>query len=243
MNPSEPRLLRVEAVADLPVLWATFRRLGLPAAFSPDGRALASCGDDCTIVVWDVTGRAAGPPPAARLSPRELGPLWASLAGGDAAQARRAVWSLAAAPEQAVPFLREHLRPAPPPDRRRLAKLVADLDADRFEVRERATAELGALGDGAEPALREALAGRPPPEVSRRLEQVLARARGSAPPPESLRALRGVEVLEQAGTPEARRLLESLARGDPQARLTREAKACLERLARQAAARGRSAGP
>jgi transposase len=32
MNPSEPRLLRVEAVADLPVLWATFRRLGLPAA-------------------------------------------------------------------------------------------------------------------------------------------------------------------------------------------------------------------
>jgi transposase len=32
MNPSEPRLLRVEAVADLPVLWATFRRLDLPAA-------------------------------------------------------------------------------------------------------------------------------------------------------------------------------------------------------------------
>src|SRR5260221_629380 len=31
MNPSEPRLLRVEAVADLPVLWATFRRLDLPA--------------------------------------------------------------------------------------------------------------------------------------------------------------------------------------------------------------------
>jgi transposase len=30
MNPSEPRLLRVEAVADLPVLWATFRRLDLP---------------------------------------------------------------------------------------------------------------------------------------------------------------------------------------------------------------------
>jgi transposase len=31
MNPSEPRLLRVEAVADLPVLWATFQRLDLPA--------------------------------------------------------------------------------------------------------------------------------------------------------------------------------------------------------------------
>jgi transposase len=31
MNPSEPRLLRVEAVADLPVLWTTFQRLDLPA--------------------------------------------------------------------------------------------------------------------------------------------------------------------------------------------------------------------
>jgi transposase len=31
MNTSEPRLLRVEAVADLPVLWATLQRLDLPA--------------------------------------------------------------------------------------------------------------------------------------------------------------------------------------------------------------------
>ena len=31
MNTTEPRLLRVEAVADLPVLWATFQRLDLPA--------------------------------------------------------------------------------------------------------------------------------------------------------------------------------------------------------------------
>jgi transposase len=31
MNATEPRLLRVEVVADLPVLWATFQRLDLPA--------------------------------------------------------------------------------------------------------------------------------------------------------------------------------------------------------------------
>src|SRR4051812_18527989 len=31
MNPTEPRLLRVEVVADLPVLWATLQRLELPA--------------------------------------------------------------------------------------------------------------------------------------------------------------------------------------------------------------------
>jgi transposase len=32
MDPSEPRLVRVEVVADLPVLWATLQRLDLPAA-------------------------------------------------------------------------------------------------------------------------------------------------------------------------------------------------------------------
>src|ERR1700709_1073059 len=31
MNITEPRIVRVEAVADLPVLWATFQRLDLPA--------------------------------------------------------------------------------------------------------------------------------------------------------------------------------------------------------------------
>jgi hypothetical protein len=31
MSTTEPRLLRVNAVADLPVLWATLRRLDLPA--------------------------------------------------------------------------------------------------------------------------------------------------------------------------------------------------------------------
>src|SRR3954453_14971483 len=31
MNTTEPRLLRVEVVADLPVLWATLERLDLPA--------------------------------------------------------------------------------------------------------------------------------------------------------------------------------------------------------------------
>jgi hypothetical protein len=31
MNTSQPCLLRVEVVGDLPVLWATFQRLDLPA--------------------------------------------------------------------------------------------------------------------------------------------------------------------------------------------------------------------
>ena len=50
---------------------------------------------------------------------------------------------------------------------------------------------------------------------------------------EQLRALRAVEALEHAGTAKARSLLQDLARGAPEARLTREARAALARLAKQ----------
>jgi hypothetical protein len=49
--------------------------------------------------------------------------------------------------------------------------------------------------------------------------------------PELLRGVRAVEVLERAGTPEARQLLAALAGGAPGALLTREAAASLQRLA------------
>ena len=49
--------------------------------------------------------------------------------------------------------------------------------------------------------------------------------------PEALRAVRSVEVLERCGTPAARQLLETLAGGAPAARMTREAKSALQRLA------------
>jgi hypothetical protein len=55
--------------------------------------------------------------------------------------------------------------------------------------------------------------------------------------PEVLRAVRAVEALELAGTGEARRVLEALAKGAGHDRLTREARAALRRLG------GKAAGP
>jgi len=94
-------------------------------------------------------------------------------------------------------------------------------------------------GIRAEAVLRQAVASRPSLEVRRRLEELLARLEGATPSLESLRMLRSVEALEYIGTKAARQVLETLARGAPDARLSREAIAAVERLARRPESRTR----
>jgi RNA polymerase sigma factor (sigma-70 family) len=201
-------------------------------AFTPDGRILVSGGPDTFF--WDVTGRLqSGQLRPARLPPEQLPVLWTDLGSADAPKVQSALWALVAAGEQSVPFLRKHLRPVPRPDAERLARLTRDLDNDQLAVRQQAAQELAELGDTAEPALRRGLQGTPSLELRRRIEQLLARL--AEWPPDRLRALRAVEVLEQSGTTEAQRLLQELARGAPAARLTQEAKAALQRLAKRVA--------
>ena len=59
-----------------------------------------------------------------------------------------------------------------------------------------------------------------------------AKLRPAVLPPEALRGVRGVQVLETIANPEARKVLAVLAGGAAGARLTQEARASLERLAR-----------
>jgi RNA polymerase sigma factor (sigma-70 family) len=201
-------------------------------AFSADGAVLAS-GDKATIVAWDVYGAGtAGRPGAAEPALAELEDWWADLARGDAARADRAMRSLPAVLRQTVSLLRARLRPSRAPEER-IAQLIADLDSEQFEVRKNAVVGLEKLGGLARPALRRALAGEPPLEVRRQIEQLLQKERMTLPPGDGLREVRAAEVLERLGSTEARQLLQSLAKGAPEARLTREAKASLERLARQ----------
>src|SRR5262249_32213803 len=148
-----------------------------------------------------------------------------------AARAYQAVWALASAPEQAVPLFRERLQKVPATDQgQRIARLIADLDSDEFAVREGATRELQELGRAAEQPLRQALTKGLSLEARRRVEQVLDKLKAEAASPDALRAPRAVEVLELIGTPEARKVLEEWAGGAPEAVLTQEAKASLERL-------------
>jgi RNA polymerase sigma factor (sigma-70 family) len=195
-------------------------------AFSRDGRRMVTGSSDTTALVWDLTS---GPPGKAELSGADLNGLWGDLAGADAARAYRAVLKLTAGAAQAVPFLREHLKPAPRGDGERVARLVADLGSCRFATRQKAMSELEKLGAAAESPLREALKKPLTAEVQLRVRNLLDRVDAQAAAAR-LRLGRALEVLERAGTPEARRLLRALAAGAPGAWLTEEARKALRRV-------------
>jgi WD40 repeat protein len=200
--------------------------------FAPDGKHLFSGGTDTTALTWDLT-RLALPEPAraAALPAPALDALWADLAGKDAARAFEAIRKLSASPDQALTLLKGRMRPATPPDPKRLARLLADLNSDRFELRRQAQSDLEGLGELAEPALRQALASDPSLELRHRLERLLDNLSGPVRLAGQVRDLRAVELLEMLGSPEARQLLQALAGGAPEARLTREARGTLRRLA------------
>jgi WD40 repeat protein len=206
-------------------------------AFAPDGKTLISAGYDTTILFWDVAAVAQRPPPQiTSLSPQEWEAQWAQLAGADAAQAYQAMQRLIAAGRLTLDSVTQPLHPAAAVESQRLDLLLKDLDGNQFAVREKATRELEQLADTVEPELRRALAEAGASlEVRRRLERILAKVKIPSGP--RLQELRAVEVLERIGTPEALEALKRLAGGAPGVRLTEEAKASLERLARRATVR------
>jgi hypothetical protein len=132
---------------------------------------------------------------------------------------------LAIRPEQAVPFIREHIRRRAAADEQRIARLIADLDSPRFAERNAAGEALAELSNLAEPALRKRLEENPPLEVRRRLELLLERIERAVIPPGQLRGLRAVAALEWFGTAEARRVLEELEQGEAREQITQEARA------------------
>lgn len=60
-----------------------------------------------------------------------------------------------------------------PVDPKKLAQLIADLDSEKFAVRQQATADLEKLATSAEAELQKALEKKPSLEVTRRLEDIL----------------------------------------------------------------------
>lgn len=115
-------------------------------------------------------------------------------------------------------------------DAKRTARLIRELDSDDFAVRTKAEEELTKQGESVRAALETSLMEKPSLEARHRIEQLLEQLDPEHSPTQ-LRLLRAVEAIEQIGTPKARQLLATWSEGVSTARLTREAKAALARLA------------
>src|SRR5262249_32542145 len=117
----------------------------LSAAFSPDGRTLATGGQDGVALIWNLR---LPPHPQAK----SAADLWVHLGSIDAAQAGDAVRAMGERPD-AVRFLRERLKPVRPVPPEQVARLIDGLAAPAFADRERAELDLVALRDAAQPGL------------------------------------------------------------------------------------------
>jgi hypothetical protein len=163
----------------------------------------------------------------------ELSRLWTDLGSEDATQADRALWTLVAAAGQSVPLLKEQLPPAQrdPKLAEKVDKLITELDSIEFSVREKASAALAKFGGLAEPALKKALAADPDSlDLRVRIKVLLEQIEKSRWTGMSLQSWRALAVLERIGSDDARQVLEGLAEGDTESRVTQEAAAALERL-------------
>jgi hypothetical protein len=201
--------------------------------FTPDGKYLVSASKDGTALVWDVDRFAVASGLAPSPDEKALAGWWDRLGDRDASNAAGAMLCFERHHALTLPFFKARLRPVKELEPGRIAALIRHLDSSKFVVRQQAVRELEKLGELAEPELEAALEGKPPLEVATQVRQLLQQPREPITDTEQLRELRAVEVLEKIGTPEARTLLEGLAKGYPAARLTREAKASLDRWPRR----------
>ena len=185
-------------------------------AFAPDGKTFASAAPDGTVLIWDLKSLTRG----------RLEALWREL-GGTAGDWIHAVRELKATPSESVAFLRERLRPPGRPTRASPGSSPTSTPTIST-LREKATTELAKRGKAVEADLKKAHDNSAVARRRWRLEALLGRLTDHFSEDEA--KLGAVSVLEAIGTAEARQALEEVAKGPPDVRLTREAKAALQRM-------------
>jgi hypothetical protein len=166
----------------------------------------------------------------------ELESIWNDLTQNDDAGTRKAWQGIAALskmPDRAVPFVKARVKAVTPPDAKLIAQLLTDVESNVFRTRAAAVAQLEKLGEVAQTAIDKKLAQQPRSLETSRLLQALAEKSKTTLSGEEVRSLRAVEILEQAGTPEARAVLADLARGADGVVLTEQARKAHGRLARR----------
>jgi hypothetical protein len=151
----------------------------------------------------------------------DLETAWEQLRSDDPAKGFQAIRVFAEYSEGAT-FLRKKILPAKSEDHELIKKWIADLDSDRFAVRESALKKLSEKGKSALGVFEEVLKGKLSPGTQEQLTKLLETARGKRSPEET-RLRRAVESMSWSATPEAIQTLEGWAKGSAGELLTQDA--------------------
>jgi hypothetical protein len=172
-------------------------------------------------------------PASVELKKEQLQTVWTDLSDKDAVKGVQACAVLYGA-KNGLSFLKDNLTTDKiklrHPNDKTIARLIADLDADDFDTRETAESTLSRMGPTAAVTLERALKASKSVEQTMRLGRLVEVVKN---PPTLAQARRALEVLVALRTPEARELLEKLAKGDEAEWLTRAAREALERASRK----------
>jgi hypothetical protein len=200
-------------------------------AMTPNGRMVVSGSADTNLILWDVTGRAVdGKIPPLTMTPPQLQAAWTDLASDETQRANRVLWDLVASGKESVPYLGGQVFLVDP---KKIQLLLEDLNNDKFLVRDKATKDLAKYGRWIEGVLKEAQKKPKSEEVRRRLEKLInmLNVPGSLTlDQEKIRLRRIMLILEQDGSPAARKVLTDLSGGAPEESLREEAQGSLHRL-------------
>jgi RNA polymerase sigma factor (sigma-70 family) len=195
-------------------------------AFTNDGRRLATGMPDGSILLWKLPELRDQPKP---LASGEIDFLWQDLMGDNAEKAWQAVWRMADFPKESFAFLKPKLKPVAAIPAEEVRQLVADFDNAVFAKRELAMKKLRAHGILAEEMLRAIDKTKLSAEQKQRLETILKELDQAVPSrhPETISQRRAIAVLARLNEPEAKELLQAVAKGVPTHPLTQQARHAL----------------
>ena len=206
--------------------------------FSPDQKKLAASGfletgaPGAALFAWDVSSLLEKTLRAkSKLSSEQMNGLWAKFAENDGGQAYRALRQLASVPELCLPFLKEHIRPAP--DREpEITVLIPQLTDAKLGAKSQES--LVGIGEDALPALEQALKNASSDEKKQVLSRTIGRIKEQGDlGADTRQVLWTLELLEFMASSDSVALLEELAKGSGASWLTQEARASLKRVQMQ----------
>jgi WD40 repeat protein len=203
---------------------------------SPDSKMLATTSKDGKVLfLWPTTARQlSNSGPSLKLSQEELGTLWADLSNPDCEKIDFAWRTLGAAGDSVVTFLAQQIRPIAMPavDLKRIEKLVAALDSEKYAIREQAGKELMTVGELAIVPLQRLLEKPTSPEGRERANLLLKKFGVPSLTPEHQRVLLAIDLLYQLRSVAAIELLQEIERDALIPQIRTEAHKALQRIKR-----------